>query len=120
MRVRRLRRWLLGIACALVITVATGVIVFHTAWFRDWLRRAAVARTAGFIDGELSIGRLSGDLLHTVTLDDVTITQQGVPVISVAHVTARYDVIGLIRGRLALATVTLVHPVVLVEQDRRG
>jgi len=51
--------------------VAVALIVSQTPWFRDWLRRFVVRESKQYLNGELSIGGLSGNLLFGIGLTDV-------------------------------------------------
>ena len=46
--------------------VALALIVSQTPWFRDWLRRYIVRESKQYLNGELSIGGLGGNLLFGV------------------------------------------------------
>lgn len=83
---RALRRLLQ--ALALVGTLAVGIlamalIVSQTPWFRDWLRRYIVRESKQYLNGQLTIGRLGGNLLFGVDLADVAVDVSGERVIAV-------------------------------------
>ena len=68
---RALRRLLQAVAIVgtlLVGIVATALIVSQTPWFRDWLRRYVVRESKQYLNGDLTIGRLGGNLLFGVNL----------------------------------------------------
>src|SRR5688500_3494175 len=63
---RALRRLLQAVAIVgtlLVGIVAMSLIVSQTPWFRDWLRRYVVRESKQYLNGDLTIGRLGGNLL---------------------------------------------------------
>src|SRR4029450_1905725 len=70
---RALRRLLQVVALVgtlLVGIVAVALIVSQTPWFRDWLRRYIVRESKQYLNGELSIGGISGNLLFGVGVTD--------------------------------------------------
>src|ERR671914_481517 len=71
---RALRRLLQVVALVgtlIVGIVAVALIVSQTPWFRDWLRRYIVRESAQYLNGQLSIGGLGGNLFFCVQLSDV-------------------------------------------------
>src|SRR5689334_18786521 len=71
---RRLARILL-----LTLTICLGVLIIaliatQTPWFKDWLRRYIVREASLVLNGELTIGRLSGSLFFGVAMSDIALT----------------------------------------------
>ena len=66
--------------------VAVALIVSQTPWFRDWLRRYIVRESKQYLNGELSIGRIGGNLLFGVEVSDIAVDVSGERVVAVkAH-----------------------------------
>ena len=61
----------------LVGIVAFALIVSQTPWFRDWLRKVAIKESKQFLNGDLSIGRLEGNVFYGVQLKDIAIDVNG-------------------------------------------
>ena len=120
MPLRRVARWILGIAIGIVLLVATSAIVVETPWFKDRLRRIAVNRANEALNGQLTIGRLTGSLWKGVDLENVTLTQAVGPVLRVDRVHLAYDPLTLIRGHLVFDQLTLVRPVITIVQGPGG
>ena len=76
----------------MVGVIALALIVSQTAWFRDWLRRVVVRESKQYLNGELSIGGLNGNLFFGVGLDDVTLDVSGQHVVAMKSVKVDYDV----------------------------
>src|SRR5262245_56248269 len=80
-RLLRASLWLLGLALALVAIAAVST---QTAWFKNWLRGYVERSAARALDGDLAIGRLSGNLFTGIRLNDVVVRQRGTPIVSIA------------------------------------
>lgn len=120
MRWFRLRSLAIAAAALLVIVVIGGMITLRSEWLRRWLREQAVTRLAAVIDGDVEIGSLSGSLLHDVTIHRFAIRQQGRPVVVADTVDVQYDLVQLIRGRLAFSDVQLTNPFVHLALTDQG
>ena len=62
-----------------VMVLSLVLIVSQTPWFRDWIRRTIVREAKQYLNGELTIGRLGGNLFFGVTLSDVAVRRLGRP-----------------------------------------
>ena len=63
--------------------VALALIVSQTPWFRDWLRRYIVRESKQYLNGELSIGGIGGNLLFGVEVSDIAVDVSGERVVAV-------------------------------------
>jgi autotransporter translocation and assembly factor TamB len=116
---RRLRR-LAVLVVALAASVVVLVVVLQSGWLRDRLRRLAMSEANKYLSGELTIGRLSGSLLHSVVLDDVHLTQPGGSVLEAPRISVTYDVWTWLHRRFVIGEVTIERPVVRIAQGRDG
>ncbi|MEO7192328.1 MAG: translocation/assembly module TamB domain-containing protein [Vicinamibacterales bacterium] len=114
-----LRRALMGLV-ALAVLVALLLAVVSTAWFREQLRDVVVRRASAAINGEITIGQITGSLLHDVTLHDVLVQQKGQPVIRIASLTARFDALQLALGHYVIDDIVVERPMILLVQDVTG
>ena len=120
---RALRRILQVVALVgtlLVGVVAFALIVSQTPWFRDWLRRYIVRESKQYLNGELTIGRLGGNLLFGVTVSDVAVDVSGERVVAAKGVEVDYSVFQFISKGVVLNEIKLVEPVVNLERDGDG
>jgi uncharacterized protein involved in outer membrane biogenesis len=120
--VRRSRffRWGLVAIVTLAGLVAAATVAVSTHWFRDWLRRQVIVKSAGVINGELRIGALSGSLWRDVELDDVTVLQGGEPTLHVAKVVAKYDAWQIALGHLGVDEIVLTDPQATIVEREDG
>src|SRR5262245_32607800 len=85
-----------------IIVVALSLIVSQTPWFRDWIRRTIVREAKQYLNGELTIGQLSGNLFFGVKLSDVAVDVSGDRVIAVKSLAVDYSVFHLISSGIVL------------------
>jgi autotransporter translocation and assembly factor TamB len=100
--------------------VAVALIVSQTPWFRDWLRRYVVRESKQYLNGELSIGHLGGNLLFGVDLSDVAVDVSGERVVAVKTVEVDYSIFDLISKGIVLDEIKLASPVIRIERDHNG
>jgi autotransporter translocation and assembly factor TamB len=118
-----IRRLLQAVALAgtlIVGTVALALIVSQTPWFRDWLRRYIVRESKQYLNGELTIGRLGGNLFFGVQLTDVAVDVSGERVVAVKDLEVDYSVFTIVSKGVVLDQIKLVEPKLRLEQADRG
>jgi uncharacterized protein involved in outer membrane biogenesis len=121
--VRAIRRILQVVTFAgtlMVAVLAVALIVSQTPWFRDWLRRYIVRESKQYLNGQLTIGGLGGNLLFGVDLADVAVDVSGERVVAVKGVELDYNVFSLISKGLVLDQIKIDQPVLQVERDANG
>ena len=118
--IRRLLQVIALVGTLMVGVICLALIVSQTPWFRDWLRRYIVRESKQYVNGELAIGRLDGNLLFGVNLADVAIDVSGERIVSVKAVDLDYSALTLASTGLVLAGVTLDEPVLLIRRDADG
>jgi len=118
--IRRLLQVVAIVGTLMVGVLCLALIVSQTPWFRDWLRRYIVRESKQYVNGELAIGRLDGNLLFGVNLADVTIDVSGERIVAVKALDLDYSAVTLASTGLVLDGVTLDQPVLLVRRDTDG
>ena len=119
-RVRRILRigafvLLTSLAILIVALAAT-----QTRWFKDWLQRYVVREAARYLNGELLISRLDGNLFGGVQLQKIRLVQSGETVISADSVQVDYSLLNVIAHGLVIDDISIVRPVVRLRRDSRG
>lgn len=120
---RFLRRSLQVVALVgtlMVGILAIALIVSQTPWFRDWLRRYVVRESKQYLNGELTIGRIGGNLLFGINVSDVAVDVSGQRVVAVKSLELDYSILDFISKGVVLDEIKLVSPVLRVERDRNG
>lgn len=116
-RVAAVATWFVGAVLALLVVSA---LVIQTPWFHDWARVQAERLASRLLRGDLTIGRLDGNLLTGVTLHDVRIRQDGRDVLVAERVAVRYAIRRVITNRIAIDEVRLIHPAITLVETEGG
>jgi hypothetical protein len=112
---------IVAFACTLVVGVASmAAIVTQTAWFKEWLRGFIVRQAGDYVNGQLSIGRLDGNLFFGIRLADVDITVNGQKVVDVQDVGLDYNAFTFVGGDVVLDDIRLNKPVLRLEKTADG
>ena len=103
-----------------VMVLSLVLIVSQTPWFRDWIRRTIVREAKQYLNGELTIGRLGGNLFFGVTLSDVAVHVSGDRVVAVKALEVDYSILQLVSRGIVLDRIALSGPVVRMRRDAEG
>ena len=121
MRVFRRVLKALGIAAAVLLAaIVLLLIATQTGWFRDRLRGYAVQQAGSYLNGELTVGRLTGDLFSGIALHDVELRQDGRTVIAAQAIELEYDAGEIVSEGLVADVLRIVEPRVLLIRDAGG
>ncbi|HKO14850.1 MAG TPA: hypothetical protein VJU87_01370, partial [Gemmatimonadaceae bacterium] len=121
----RIGRVLLGIVTAVLGLVALAAIVVVVLTATDWgherIRRLALGQFGHLVHGQLSIGRISGNLLTGMTLHDVSIRDStGAPFVAAEEISAKYALGALLGKKIWLSDVTVVRPTIVLDRPPGG
>ena len=114
---RRIVHALLLVLTLIVGATAAAIIVSQTAWFRNWLRSYIVSQAGNYLNGQLSIERLGGNLFFGVELENVGVSMNGSEVVAVKDLGVDYNVFQLIAKGLSIDDVRLNHPTIYLRRD---
>ncbi len=117
---RRLSRYIAIAVLSLVILLGAGVAVTQTSWFKNWLRQKAVSQAAQYLNGELTITRLSGNVFTGVALEGVALRHEGQTAVAIDKLTVDYSVMTMISDGLIIDSMTLDNPTILLRRDNTG
>ncbi len=118
--VRKLLQVVALVGTLLVGILSLALIVSQTPWFRDWVRRYIVRESKQYLNGELSIGRIGGNLLFGVQVSDIAVDVSGERVIAAKSLEVDYSIIEIISQGVVINEIKLVAPTVRLERDARG
>jgi hypothetical protein len=108
----RLVRWLAWSAIGILAFAAASWLILQTNWSRVRLGRLAARQAERFLDANISVARIGGDLYSTAVLEDVVIRRDGSSIIEIGRLSVHYDVIDLVLGGRTFQRVELDSPVI--------
>src|SRR5688572_17047149 len=100
--IRRALQVVTLLATLFVGIVALALITTHTTWFNNWLRRYIIREANQYLNGQLSIGQVGGNLFFGVQLANVAIEMDGRQVVSIKDVGLDYSVFEMISTGIAI------------------
>jgi autotransporter translocation and assembly factor TamB len=104
-----------------VVLVLVLFLLARTDWAREKARAVALERLRQAVNGRVEVGRLEGDLLRGVRIENVSITgPRGEPFLSVRRLEVDYEAGGFLHKRILLGDVRLVEPRIALVQDSTG
>ncbi len=118
--IRRIVHVLAWAGTLVVLLIGLTFIVSQTPWFRDWIRRAIVREAKQYLNGELTIGRLSGNLFFGVSLSDVAVDVSGDRVLAIKGLAVDYSVFHLLSHGIVVNKIALTAPTVHATRDTSG
>lgn len=118
--IRRTIHVISWIGTLIVAFVAALLIATQTPWFRDWLRRTVIREAKQYVNGELTIGSLGGNLFYGVTLSDVAVDVSGERIVAIKSLNVDYNFMTFVAGGIVVDSVTLEAPQVHVRRDAAG
>jgi translocation and assembly module TamB len=118
--IRRALHIVAWIGTSAIILLSLVLIVSQTPWFRDWIRRVIVREAKQYLNGELTIGQLGGNLFFGVTLSDVAVDVSGNRVIAIKGLEVDYSVFRLVSQGVVLDRITLRQPSIQMTRDSQG
>ena len=107
------------IGTLLVSLLALALIVSQTPWFRDWIRRTIIREARQYVNGELSIGQVTGNLFFDVGLTDVALDLSGERLVAIKAIAVDYSVFQLISSGIVVDHITVTAPRVRLARDCR-
>src|SRR6476661_9511613 len=105
--IRRVLQVVTFVGTLMIGVLAVALIVSQTPWFRDWLRRYIVRESTQYLNGELTIGGLGGNLLFGVDLANVAVDVSGARVVAMKNVEVDYSVFTLVTKGILIDRITL-------------
>lgn len=117
---RRLSRYVSIAVLAVILLIGAGFAISQTDWFKNWLRQKVVSQAGQYLNGTLTIERLSGSLFTGVELEGVTLRHDGQTAVAMDKLTVAYSPLTMISKGLILDTLTLDKPTILLQRDNAG
>ncbi|MDQ3068988.1 MAG: translocation/assembly module TamB domain-containing protein [Acidobacteriota bacterium] len=105
---------------ALIAVVCLALIVSQTPWFRSWARQYIVRSSERFLNAQLTIGDLDGNLFTGAVLTDFSIAMEGERVIHARRAEIDYNLNDLFSTGVVIDRIKLYEPTIIVRRDARG
>ena len=118
--IRRVVHVVAWIGTLAVGLLALALIVSQTPWFRDWIRRTIIREARQYVNGELTIGQVTGNLFFDFGLSDVAVDLSGDRVVAIKTVAVGYSVFELVSRGIVVDRITLTAPRVHLVRDGEG
>jgi autotransporter translocation and assembly factor TamB len=117
---RRALRVIVFVGTMVVGIIALALIASQTPWFKDWLRRFMVREANQYVNGNVSIGSLGGDLFYGIQLGDVSIDVNGEHIVTLKRLEVKYSMAELISKGMTVRQIRLEQPFVVLRHDTAG
>src|SRR4030095_11533801 len=102
--VRRVLRVLLMTVAAVIVVAGALAALTQTAWFKARRRDYIVRESGQYLDGQLSIQKLGGNLFSGIELENIELSMDGNRVVAVPSLALDYPVAELGTPGLSLAS----------------
>ena len=118
----RITRIVLGAVAVLLLLVLVGVVVLNGTYYgRERVRRLALDAIRDLVNGEVTVGRIDGNLLDRFDLVDVSITdKEGRPFLTAERIRARIALSPLLSKRIIVRSLDIQRPIVTVSRSPGG
>src|SRR3954453_7830102 len=98
-RLWRLARRIVAYGAVALLVLLLGLIaLLYTPWFKRYARDFIVRQSHSILNGDLSIGRLSGNFFSGVVLEDVVVQQGPITAVRIGRLVFHYSISQVARG----------------------
>lgn len=118
--VRRSLRAVGFLLTGVIAIISLALILSQTPWFRGWARAYIVRSSDRFLNGQLTIGDLDGNLFTGAVLSDFAIAMDGERVIYARRAEVDYNLSDLFSAGVVIDRIRLIEPEIVVRRDARG
>jgi translocation and assembly module TamB len=120
-KVWQILRWVtLGFVSLLVLAVAGLAIYSHTDGFRDFVRQQLLAALNDSIRGKISIARLDGSVLGSLTLVDVRLVDKDSEIVRIPRLKINYSLLPLLWGQIQISRLGATQPLLRLSEGPKG
>jgi autotransporter translocation and assembly factor TamB len=121
-RLARTLQWIaVGLTAVLAFAFISVMVLSGTDWGRERVRRFVLSRLEGMVVGQVTIGRIRGNLLTGATIESFAIRDSaGQPFVAAEQLSASYGILELLTKKIDLHDVHLVRPVIVLDRPPNG
>ena len=106
--------WIGTLAVALL---ALALIVSQTPWFRDWTRRTITREAKQYLNGDLTIGAVTGNLFFDFGVSDVAVDLSGERIVAVKALSLDYSIFELLSKGLFVDEIRIYQPTLHLRRE---
>ena len=118
---RVLGRLAVVLAATLAVAFVAALVLTRTDWGRERVRRFVVDQLDQVVNGQVTVGRIRGNLLTGATIDAFAIRDSvGRPFIVAERVSADYNILELLTRKIDLHDVHIQRPLVVLDRPPNG
>lgn len=115
--VKRMTQVLVVVMTLVIGATTAAALVSQSAWFKNWLRGYIVRESSNYLNGTLTIGRLGGNLFFGFEMENVTLSMDDKPVMTLGNLGLAYNAFELVTRGLSVDSIRLDHPVVYLRRE---
>ena len=105
------------IATLIVVAVVGTLVLSRTDWGRERVRRVMMSQLQGMVHGQITVGRVRGNLLNGATVESFAIRDSAGQIFFAAdRVSARYSILELLTRKIDLRSVELYRPLIVLDR----
>src|SRR5437867_4634787 len=109
------------LAAVIALAFVATLVLTSSDWGRERVRRFVLGQLQGFVHGQVTIGRVHGNLLNQATIDAFAIRDSaGQPFVAAEQVSARYSILELVTRKIDLRSVRVVRPLIVLDRPPDG
>ena len=109
------------VAAVIALAFVAALVLTSSDWGRERVRRFVLGQMRGFVHGQVTIGRIRGNLLTGATIDAFAIRDSlGQPFVAAQQVSARYGILDLLTWKIDLHNVRVVRPLIVLDRPPDG
>ncbi len=119
-RFRRFLRVMAFVALGSLAILTVALAATQTRWFKDWLQRYVTREAERYLNGQLLVSRLDGNLFTGVQLQNIRVVQNGETLIAAEGLHVDYSLLDLIAHGIVIDDIRLVQPIVRLRRNADG
>lgn len=109
------------LSALIAFAFVASLVLSSSDWGRERVRRFVIAKMREYVHGQVTIGRIRGNLLTGATIEAFAIRDSaGQPFVAAEQVSARYSLVELFTRKIDLRAVRLVRPLIVVDRPPEG
>jgi autotransporter translocation and assembly factor TamB len=105
---------------AVVLILVSLALYSQTEWFRSNLRSALYRTISSNVNASVYLGEIEGNLVSGFSIDTVMIYVDNAPFIESGRISARYDLLELLRKNIVIDSLVIENPSVNLVRSKSG